>query len=197
MKGVKEVMQELVNIKEKIVKLLEDTEKQEKHNVNDFIGRFKRTFENQYIEEHYSVNQAYYQINKISYYLNDGYGIGLELLSGDGDRNGNNISHRGRDIIIFSKLAKDNEYREGITIFLEDEYIENQLLENIDKLFDIDLSVESLIKNEDNNVYYFLPEKVKNNEEVVTARYKQLKEEAEYQNKDEVDYEAISPYRRS
>ena len=190
-------MQELVKIKEKIVKLLVDTTRQEKHNVNDFIGRFKKEFENEYIEERYSINQAYYQMDKISYYLNDGYGIGLELLSGDGDRNGNCVSHRGRDITIFSRLAKDDEYRDGITIFFEDEYLEDQLLENIDKLFDIDLSVESLMKNEDNNVYFFLPGEVKDKEDVVITRYKQLKDEAEYQYNDEVDYEAISPYRRS
>lgn len=190
------VSEELSSIKEKVRQLLYDTYSQDKHNVNDFIGRFKRMFKEEYIEEHYSVNQAYYQITNISYYIKNGYGIGIELSSGDGDRYGNNVSHRGIDITIFSRLAKDNEYREGITIFFEDEYLENQLLENIDKLFDIDLSVKSLTRNEDNNVYIFLPEKVKDSEDVVTARYKQLKEEAEYQNKDEVEYEAISPYRR-
>lgn len=185
------------DIREKFIKLLVDTEKQEKHNVNDFIGRFKRTFGDQYIQEQYSLNQAYYQIDNIFYYLKDGSGIGIELSSGDWDKNGCNVSHRGRDITIFSRLAKDNEYREGITIFSEDEYIENDLLKNIDKLFDIDLSIKSLIENEDNNVYKILPVEVKDNEEVVIARYKKLKENAEYQHKDEVDYESISPYRRS
>lgn len=187
----------MTDIKEKIVKLITDTEKQEKHNVNDFIGRFKRVFENQYIQEHYSLNQAYYQIDNVSFYLKNGLGIGIEVSSGDWDRCCNNVSHRGRDIIIFSRLAKDKEYREGITIFSEDEYQENELLKNIDKLFDIDLSVKSLLENEDNNVYKILPGEVKNNENVVLARYKQLKEDAEYQHKDEIEYESISPYRRT
>lgn len=187
----------MTDIKEKIAKLLADTEKQEKHNVNDFIGRFKRIFENQYIQEHYSQNQAYYQIDNITFYLKNGLGIGIELCSGDWDRCGNSVSHKGRDITIFSRLAKDKKYREGITIFSEDEYLENELLKNIEDFFDIDLSVKSLITNEDNNVYKILPAKVKDNEEIVFARYKQLKEDAEYQNKDEIEYELISPYRRS
>lgn len=187
----------MTDIKEKIVKLFIDTESQEKHNVNDFIGRFKRIFENQYIQEHYSLNQAYYQIDSISFYLKNSFGIGIEVSSGDWDRYGNNVSHRGRDITIFSRLAKDKEYREGITIFSEDEYQENELLKNIDRFFDIDLSIKSLLENEDSNVYKILPGNIKDNEEVVFTRYKRLKEDAEYQHKDEVDYELISPYRRS
>lgn len=187
----------MTDIKQKLVKLQDDTEKQEKHNVNDFIGRFKRIFENQYIEEQYSQNQAYYQIDNITFYLKNGMGIGIELCSGDWDRCGNSVSHRGKDITIFSRLAKDKEYKEGITIFAEGEYVENDLLKNIEIFLDIDLSLKSLIENEDHNVYKILPSEVKDKEEVVLARYKQLKEEAEYQHKEEVDYESISPYRRS
>lgn len=183
--------------KEKILKLITDTEKKEKCNVNDFIGEFKRLFENQYIQEHYSQNQAYYQIDKNSYYLKNGLGIGIELCSGDWDRCGNNISHRGKDITIFSRFAKDEECRNGITIFAEDEYLENDLLKKIDIFFNIDLSMKSLIENKDENVYKVLPSEVKNNEDVVLARYKKLKEISEDQHKDEVEYETISPYRRN
>lgn len=184
-------MQEL---REKLRTFFTYIDNEEEPTVNKTIAKFREIFTNEYFEDKYSINEAYYDYKKTSLYLKNSNGIKFSIVSGDWDRLGNAHSHEGIDLCITSKLAKDENVREGISIFFENEYKKHNLSILLDKFFDVDLSYESLIKNKDNNIYKTLSDDVKNQDDIVNTRYNQLKKEAEYQQRDEIEYEMISPY---
>ena len=184
-------MQEL---KEKLKNFFYYIDNEKNINVDKTIEKFKEIFKNEYFESQYSIKEAYYDYKNISLYLKNGNGLKFSIISGEGDRYGSTHTHEGRDLWITSKLAKDEEIRNGINIFYMNEYEKIKLSNLLEKFFDIDLSFESLEKNKDSNVYKTLSEDVKNSESVVKVRYSQLKAEAENQNREEIDYDLISPY---
>lgn len=181
------------NIEQKIVDLLDYIKSGKEKNVNEFIGKFKLEFKGEYLVYEKKINQAYFESKVESFYLSNG--IVLEASSGDWDRMGNTVSHQGTDVIIYSKLSKNQKLRNGIVIFNESDYCENELLENISDLFNIDLTEESLKRNQDNYVYNTLQlNELNQSKELLDLRYNQLKKEAIEQHIDEVDYEMISPW---
>lgn len=160
----------------------------------DFTNKFEEIFRDRYIEEYDSINEAYYQMQTQKYYIENSNGMYLEVVTGDGDIFGSEHSHYGTDIIIYSKLSKDSECRDGIIIFLESEKQECNFLEKIDAFFDVDLSKEGLEKNEDNFIYKTLQNNEVHSEDLVVKRYTNLKQDAEHRYKDEEEYYMISPY---
>lgn len=187
-------MENISKIKEKIIELLKYIELDKNITPDIVTSKFKEIFKNQYIPIHNSINQAYYQCSTLSYYIKNGYGIVLEIVSGTFDRYGNNVSHIGKDIIIYSKLSKHEICRKGIYLFSEDLLQENSLLNDLDLFFDLDLSVKNMISSNDNYIYKILPDKIKNHLDIVFSRYENIKKSAIFQNKDERSYYNISPY---
>lgn len=184
-------MQEL---KEKLKDFFYYIDNEENPNVDKTIEKFKEIFKDEYFESMYYINEAYYDYKEKNLYLKNSNGIRLDIVSGEWDRYGNSHSHDGVDIYITSKLSKSREIRSGVDIFIMNEYQNIKLSNLLDQFFNVDLSYESLVQNKDNNVYKTLPESVINRDDIVKARYNQLKRESEKKNKDEVEYDLISPY---
>lgn len=182
------------NLKEKITEFFDFIDNQENQDVVKVEEKFKKIFENEYILRRDSINEAYYQIDIKHYYIKDSNGISLSIVAGDGDRYGERKSHIGMDMYIKSQLSKSDDVSKGIYIFYENEYSKEKIANRINDFFDIDLSFENLIKNDDNNVYDTITVNIKNDPEIVNNRYKQLEYEAEQQNSEERDYSYISPY---
>ena len=187
-------MEEIKSIKEKLQEFLLYVESKDEITVAEVNNKFEEIFNNEYIKEVESVNQAYFQSKTVSYYLKNGNGIVYKESSGDWDRYGDKVSHTGKDIVIASKLARDGDYRQGICLFSESKNQKVKVSKDIDKFFDIDLSKKSLLKNKDNNIYKTLSINVKDSEDIVKFRYEQLKIDAEIEHEDEVQYDLISPY---
>lgn len=182
------------NLKEKITEFFDFIDNQENQDVVKVEEKFKKIFENEYILRRDSINEAYYQIDIKHYYIKDSNGISLSIVAGDGDRYGERKSHIGMDMYIKSQLSKSDDVSKGIYIFYENEYSKEKIANRINDFFDIDLSFENLIKNDDNNVYDTITVNIKNDPEIVNNRYKQLEYEAEQQNSEERNYSYISPY---
>lgn len=185
--------------KNKLKEFLGYIENSSNINSDDAINKFKILFKEQYIEEENSVNEAYFQSVSKNFYLKEGYGIALQVNSGDWDRYGSRISHVGKDIVLYSLFSKVEEYRKGYRLFFEDEKIFKQLPKNIYEIFNIDLSQKSLIEKandiEDlNSVYKILPNEIKNNNDVAFERYLHLKDQAAQKHKEERWDGDISPY---
>lgn len=183
-------------MEEKFEKFFEFISNNQNLTVADVDNQIKEIFENEYIEKKESINQAYYQMYTKTYYFKNG--VYIREISGNGDKFGENVSHIGTDIIIYSSMAKEKEYRNGIAIFYESEFINKnrKLIENWKKFFDLDLSPEILENIEDSNIYTTLADNIKNNEYLMKIRYKKLEEVAICQHEDEVEYDLISPYGR-
>jgi len=165
------------------------------------IDKFKEMFEGQYVSEYENINEAYYEVKTQRYYIKDGCGLTLEANSGDFDRYGSSVSHVGTDIFLLSKLSKNREYGEGISLFYEDEKDMDNELEYVDTLLNEEIEEKSIVeiaqKTYNDGIFNIIPEKIKNNDEIAFLRYLQLKNIAEYTHREAVDYESISPYRWS
>lgn len=187
-------MNEVKSLKEKLNEFLSYIENLQNPKPNDVINTFKIIFQDDYITKNINTNTAYYQENTISYYIKNGCGIVLRMSSGDGDRFGNNVSHKGIDISIASLLAKESDLKYGVSIFDESDFCKPQLVNNIDAFLEYDLSMESLKKNEDEFVYKTIPSTIKDNNEIIYYRYNQLKQKAELYNEELYSDYMISPY---
>lgn len=182
------------NLKEKLKCFFDYIEIQKEPNVSDVINEFRTIFQNDYFTNSNITNTAYYQENSKCYYIKNSCGIVLSIFSGDGDRYGDNVSHKGVDITITSLLSKDSDCKYGISIFDESIYCHPSLLDKIESFFDYDLSIDNFKENDDKFLYKTLPDNLKNNSEITNYRYTQLKVKAELKNSSLYDDYMISPY---
>lgn len=178
------------NIKQKLNKFLEEFKSNQIQTSNDAMNRFAQIFKDEYIVEKINDEHPYYKSYTIKYYIKNGYGIGIEKVWGPGDiAAGGLCSHQGEDVYIFSKLADSS-----ITLF--DESNKNLELEDVDSLFDFDVSMRKIVNvSEDNNfVFKCLPDNIKNKDEIVLERYKNLKGDAQIKHDNDVEDDLISYY---
>lgn len=156
---------------------------------DEAIKKFKEIFKNEYFETFTDVDEPYYECHTQKIYLQNGYGIGIEKLWGPFDfAGGGVVSHEGEDVYIFSKIA--NKY---ITLF---EFSEKEEISNdIDSLYNIDLSTENLLSVDDDLIFNFIPEnELDNTDEMMIGRYKNLKRKAELDHDNDVNNDLISYY---
>ena len=176
------------DIKQKINKFLEEFKNNEIQTSNEAMSRFAELFDNEYIVENINDEHPYYKSYTTRYYIKNGYGIGIEKVWGPGDiGSGGLTSHHGVDVYIFSKLS--DRY---ITLFDGSE--RNYELENSDSLYNFDLSFKNIMKIEDDFVFKCLPDNIKNNDEIILERYKNLKIDAEIKHDNDIEDDLISYY---
>ena len=180
-------MMELKEIKEKMQEFLKEFK-----NINtpdEAIGKFKEIFKNEYFEIFTNIDEPYYECHTQKLYLQNGYGIGIEKSWGPWDfAGGGVVSHEGEDLYIFSKLAD-----ECITLFSFSK--KEEISDNIDSLYNIDLSTEKLLSVDDDLIFNFIPEnELENTDEMMIGRYKNLKRKAELSYDNDVTNDLISYY---
>ena len=180
-------MEKLKKIKEKMQKFLEEIKNVD--TPDEAIEKFKQIFDGEYYETFTDIDEPYYESHSQKLYLQNGYGIGIEKLWGPFDFTGGGVvSHKGEDLHIFSELA--DEYI-ILFEFSEKEKISN----NIDSLFNIDLSAKNILSVNDDLIFNFIPEnKLENTDEIFIGRYENLKREAKFNYENDVSNDLISYY---
>lgn len=164
-------MADLKEIKEKMKEFFDEIK-----NINTpdkVIEKFKEIFKDEYFETFTDVDEPYYECHTQKIYLQNGYGIGIEKLWGPFDFTGGGVvSHEGEDVYVFSKIA--NKY---IPIF---EFSEKEKIPNdIDSLYNIDLSTKNLLSIDDDLIFNFIPEnELENTDEMLVGRYRNLKKKS-------------------
>ena len=148
------------------------------------VQLFKNIFNDDITKQVITENETYYKLDTNNYYLNGGYGIGLAEITGPGDIGFGSTSHHDTDIYIFSELA--NIY---IPLFKEGKRIDDIPLSN--KLCNFNLSLDSLSHISDFS-FKFIPEVIKNNEEIVKSRYERLLYEAKDKHDNDLNNFSIS-----
>ena len=180
-------MADLKEIKEKMKEFFDEIK-----NINTpdkVIEKFKEIFKDEYFETFTDVDEPYYECHTQKIYLQNGYGIGIEKLWGPFDFTGGGVvSHEGEDVYVFSKIA--NKY---IPIF---EFSEKEKIPNdIDSLYNIDLSTKNLLSIDDDLIFNFIPEnELENTDEMLVGRYRNLKRKAELDHDNDVNNDLISYY---
>lgn len=180
-------MVDLNEIKEKMQEFL--NEFKSINTPDETITKFKEIFKDEYFETFIDVEEPYYECHTQKIYLQNGYGIGIEKSWGPFDFAGGDIvSHEGEDVYIFSKIA--NKY---ITLF---EFSKKEKISNdVDYLYNIDLSAKNLLSVDDDLIFNFIPEKeLENSDEMLIGRYKNLKRKAELEHDNDVNNNLISYY---
>ena len=180
-------MADLKEIKEKMKEFFDEIK-----NINTpdkVIEKFKEIFKDEYFETFTDVDEPYYECHTQKIYLQNGYGIGIEKSWGTFDfAGGGVVSHEGEDVYIFSKIA--NKY---IALF---EFSEKEKISNdVDFLYNIDLSTKNLLSVDDDLIFSFIPEnELENSDEMLIGRYKNLKRKAELDHDNDVNNDLISYY---
>lgn len=181
-------MEELDTIKDKIQQFINEFESIDNISPDEAFEKFRQMFENEYFEENKYENSPYYKSYRKTLYLKNGCGIGIEKIWGPGDIAGGGLtSHHGRDVYIFSRLAD-----KCITLFDESE--RNNKLEDSKELYDIDLSFKNILDIDDDFVFKCLPDNVKNDDNVISERYRKLKIDAEIHHDNDIEDDLISYY---
>ena len=180
-------MAKVKKIKEKMEEFLNDFK-----NINtpdEAIERFKQIFDGEYYEKFTDVDEPYYECHTQRLYIQNGYGIGIEKSWGSFDfAGGGVVSHEGEDLHIFSELA--DEY---IILFKFSE--KEKILNNIDSLFNIDLSEKNILSVDDDLIFNFIPEnELENTDEMLIGRYDNLKTKAELDYENDINNDLISYY---
>ena len=180
-------MEKLRKIKEKMQKFLEEIKNVD--TPDEAIEKFKQIFDGEYYETFTDIDEPYYESHSQKLYLQNGYGIGIEKLWGPFDFTGGGVvSHKGEDLHIFSELA--DEYI-ILFEFSEKEKISN----NIDSLFNIDLSAKNILSVDDDLIFNFIPQnELENTDEMLIGRYNNLKIKAELDHDNDVNNDLISYY---
>lgn len=187
-------MNETIKLREKLMQFFIYIESQDNPNISNTMDKFREIFKGNYFTHEENINTAYFQQRSISYYIKNSNGIVLSIFSGDGDRFGSNVSHKGIDIAIASILSKDKQINDGVFIFDESKYCRQLLSSKIDNFLDFDVSIENLKKTDNEFVYKTLSDTTNKNNEIVLYRYNQLKNKAELENSSLYDDYMISPY---
>lgn len=180
-------MNNLEDIKKKINILIKDFKNKKINTPDEIMNRFKELFNNEYFEINETENRPYFKWKSESIYIKNGYGIGISKVWGPMDFSAKAISHEGVDVYIFSEIA--NEY---VTLFDESE--RNTNLEKVERLYDIDLSIKNLKEVRNDIVFKTLPDEIKNKDEIVNERYRNLKITAEDNFENDIKDELISYY---
>ena len=156
---------------------------------DEAIEKFKEIFKDEYFETFTDIDEPYYECHTQKIYLLDGYGIGIEKAWGPFDfAGGGVVSHEGEDLHIFSELA-----HESVLLFSFSEKEENP--NNIDLLYNIDLSSKNILSVDDDLIFNFIPEnELENTDEMLIGRYKNLKRNAELAYDNDVTNDLISYY---
>lgn len=180
-------MADLKEIREKMQEFFDEIK-----NVNtpdEVIEEFKEIFKGEYFETFTDVDEPYYECHTQKIYLQNGYGIGIEKSWGPFDFTGGGvISHEGEDVGVFSKIA--NKY---ILIFECSE--KKEISNDMDSLYNIDLSIENLLSVDDDLIFNFIPEnELDNTDEMLVGRYRNLKRKAELDHNNDVSNDLISYY---
>ena len=180
-------MVDLKEIKEKMQEFFDEFKNID--TPDEAIEKFKEIFKDEYFETFTDVDEPYYECHTQRIYLQNGYGIGIEKSWGPFDFTGGGVvSHEGEDVYIFSKIA--NKY---IALF---EFSEKEEISNdIDSLYNIDLSTKNLLSVNDDLIFNFIPEnELENTNEMLIGRYKNLKRKAELEHDNDVNNDLISYY---
>ena len=180
-------MLDLKEIKEKMEEFLKDFK-----NINtpdEAIEKFKQIFDGEYYEKFTDVDEPYYECHTQRLYIQNGYGIGIEKSWGSFDfAGGGVVSHEGEDLHIFSELA--DEY-----IMLFEFSKKEQISNNVDSLFNIDLSAKNILSVDDDLIFNFIPEnELENTDEMLIGRYNNLKRKAELDYENDINNDLISYY---
>ena len=180
-------MAKVKKIKEKMEEFLNDFK-----NINtpdEAIERFKQIFDGEYYEKFTDVDEPYYECHTQRLYIQNGYGIGIEKSWGSFDfAGGGVVSHEGEDLHIFSELA--DEY-----IMLFEFSKKEQISNNVDSLFNIDLSAKNILSVDDDLIFNFIPEnELENTDEMLIGRYDNLKTKAELDYENDINNDLISYY---
>lgn len=187
-------MNEIIKLREKLMQFFIYIESQNNPKINNTMDKFREIFKDNYFTHEKNINTAYFQERSKSFYIKNSNGIVLSIISGDGDRFGSNVSHKGTDITIASILSKDRQLNDGIFIFDESKYCNQLLSSKIDNFLDFDVSIENLKKADNEFVYKTLINDISKSNQMILYRYNQLKNKAELEHKSlYYDYE-ISPY---
>lgn len=117
--------------------------------VQEIINNFGKIFNKELIYFNKNAEPAYREINNYQFYIKDSYGISLTVIN----------SHSPEDITVSlsSHFARDEYIRNGITIFDEGIVVENIKDVDLNKFFDIDLSLESIKQNFSSDVLKTFP----------------------------------------
>lgn len=158
---------------------------------DEAIKRFKEIFKDKYFETFTDVDEPYFESHTQKIYLQNGYGIGIGIEKSWGPfdfAGGGVVSHEGEDVYIFSEIA--SKY---IALF---EFSEKEKISNdIDSLYNIDLSTKNLLLVKDELIFNFIPEnELENTDEMIIGRYKNLKRKAELEHNNDVNNDLISYY---
>ena len=173
---------ELEEIKIKLKEFLNESTKI--NTPEDIILKFKEIFENELFEE----KKYYHGSDSKKLYIKNGCGLGLEINTYPGLFTPPNLmSNTGIDLHIFSTLADEN-----ITLFLKNEKV--PINEDINCLYRFSFSTNELMAVNDTIVFDFLPENIKNTNEVVLGIYKNLKFKAGVMYDNDVGDPSVSYY---
>lgn len=175
-------MNESIELRDKLMRFFIYIENQDMPTISNIMNKFKEIFKDDYFIHEENTNTAYFEEKSKSYYIKNSNGIVLSISSGDGDRFGSNISHKGTDLVIASLLSKDYQVNQGIFVFDESKYCKPLLSSKIDNFLNFDISMETLKKNDNEFIYKTLSDDIKENNEIVLYRYNQLKIKAEVKN---------------
>jgi hypothetical protein len=181
-------MNNLGNIKEKVSILIKEFESKQLNTPDEIMNRFKELFKDEYFEINKNEKKPYFESHSENMYIKNGYGIGISKVWGPMDfAGGGAVSHKGVDVYIFSAIS--DEY---VTLLEWSE--RNTKLEDSEKLYDIDLSINKLKKIRNDIVFKVLPDEIKNNEELIKERYRNLKISAEVNHENDINDDLISYY---
>ncbi|MCI8548097.1 MAG: hypothetical protein HFJ38_04320 [Bacilli bacterium] len=181
-------MNNLEDIKRKINILIQDFNDKKINTSDEIMNEFRELFKNEYFEIDKTEDKPYFEAHSENIYIKNGYGIGISKVWGPLDfAGGGLVSHKGTDVYIFSKLA--NEY-----ITFLDESERNTKLEKVENLYNIDLSIKKLKELRDDIVFKTLPDEIRNKDELINERYRNLKINAEVNHENDIDDDLISYY---
>lgn len=179
-------MDELNTIKSKLQLFF--NEAKSLNSSDEAIEKFKEIFKDNYFEENISEESPYYKSYSQELYIKNGCGIGITKVSGPGDfMTLDNPSHYGTDVYIFSKLANKS-------IMLFEESKKRNIETDIDDFFKINFSTKNLLDIRDDIVFKFIPDAIKNKDEIIKGRYEKLKIRAEIEHENDIEDDLISYY---
>ena len=182
-------------IKLKLKSLFELIDNENNLTLNKIINESENIFKNEYTKVENCINQAYYYNRTIGYYINNSNGIYFMVSIGPGERLRPEI---GDDDIVNiytgSQFSRNKEIKDGIDIICHNNYTNNKLSDRLNDFFDLDLSWDNILNNKNNYIFNTLSNELKNNDNIVEERFKNMKNEAVCQNRNEKSYEEISPY---
>lgn len=181
-------MENLENIKKKINILIKEFENKQLNTPDEIMNRFRELFKNEYFEINNDKSKPYFESHSEELYIKNGYGIGISKVWGPMDfAGGDLVSHKGTDVYIFSEIAD-----EDVTLLEWSE--RNTEPKGVEKLYNIDLSIDKLKEIRNDMVFKTLPNKIKNNDKLIKERYRKLKISAEVNHENDIDDDLISYY---